>query len=81
MGEDRMLLVRGAYFDALSAYRDELGKTLQLLTVTPDNTFDSQALTAQRKRETAAFEHLRDMRRLYAEELSYWEEETTSKAA
>ena len=81
MGEDRMLLVRGAYFDALSAYRDELGKTLQLLTVTPDNTFNSEALIAQRKRETEAFAHLRHMRRLYANEISFWEEETIGKVA
>ena len=79
MSEDRILVVRSAYFEALSAYTQELGKTLQLLTVTPDTIFDSEAVMAQWQREKKALERLRDLRRLYAEEIAYWEEDSMGK--
>ena len=79
MSEDRILIVRGVYFEALRAYTQELEKTLQILTVTPDNAFDSEALIAQGQREKEAFERLREMRRLYAEQIGYGEQKTVGK--
>jgi hypothetical protein len=79
MSEDRMLAIRQAYVEALTAYTQALGETLQLLTLTPDDTFDPQAVVAQWHRETEALERLREMRRLYADEISDWEEETLGK--
>jgi hypothetical protein len=81
VSEDRLLSVRQTYFEALSAYTREVGKTLQLLTVTHDGEFDIEAFAAQLRQEKEAFERLRELRLLYAKQFSEWEETLAQKAS
>ena len=80
MGEHSLLLARQIYFEALMLYTEEARQSVNLLTLTPDSVFDPEAVAAQLRREAEALERLREVRRLYAKELSEWEEKTAQRA-